>query len=179
MTRHSLIKLLALTAGSFVVPRIVFAEEYLSLDQAQKSLISDGKLDSVAITLTKEQKKAIEQGSGERVRNLKVNAWRGVDGSWFIVDEVLGKHEFITYAVAISKNGAVKGIEIMTYRETYGHEIKLPKWRAQFTGKTASAPLKIDTDIKNIAGATLSCVHVTDGVRRLLQTWSLVLSKVA
>jgi Na+-translocating ferredoxin:NAD+ oxidoreductase RnfG subunit len=158
------------------VPRVVFAEKYLSLDQAQKSLSADG-LKSVEITLTKEQKKAIEHASGERVRVMKINAWRATDGSWFVVDEVLGKHEFITYAVAISKSGAVKGIEIMNYRETYGHEVKLPKWRAQFTGKTSSSAVKIDNDIKNIAGATLSCVHVTDGVRRLLQTWSIVLSK--
>jgi Na+-transporting NADH:ubiquinone oxidoreductase subunit NqrC len=94
------------------------------------------------------------------------------------VDEVIGKHEFITYALALANSGAVKGVEILTYRETYGHEVKLPKWRAQFLGKTVAAPVKIDSDIRNISGATLSCVHVTEGVRRLLYTHAFVLKNL-
>ena len=29
-------------------------------------------------------------------------------------------------------------------------------------------PVRLDTDIRNVSGATLSCRHVTDGIRRLL-----------
>jgi len=65
----------------------------------------------------------------------------------------------------------------LTYRESYGHEIRHPKWRAQFQGKTVAKRLKLDRDIKNISGATLSFSHVTDGVNRLLKTWELVLSQ--
>ena len=50
------------------------------------------------------------------------------------------------------------------------------KWRAQFAGKDARAPLKLDVDIKNISGATLSSRHITDGVKRLLATHALVLA---
>ena len=32
----------------------------------------------------------------------------------------------------------------MDYRETYGGEVRNPKWRAQFIGKTKDAPLKLD-----------------------------------
>jgi hypothetical protein len=34
-------------------------------------------------------------------------------------------------------------------------------------GKTAEAPLRVGEDIANISGATLSCTHVTEGVRRI------------
>jgi Na+-transporting NADH:ubiquinone oxidoreductase subunit NqrC len=68
------------------------------------------------------------------------------------------------------------GLEILTYRESYGHEIQNARWRAQFTGKNADTHLKLDRNIKNISGATLSCAHVTDGVNRLLNTWQQVLS---
>ena len=54
----------------------------------------------------------------------------------------------------------------MVYRETYGYEIRNDKWRAQFVGKNANSKLKLDDDIKNISGATLSCRHITDGVKR-------------
>ena len=49
------------------------------------------------------------------------------------------------------------------------------KWRAQFTGKTAAAPLKLDADIQNISGATLSSRHVTEGVRRILALHAIAL----
>ena len=96
-------------------------------------------------------------------------------GGWFIVDEVVGKHEFITYAVGLNANGSVKQIEVMDYRETYGGEIRNENWRAQFVGKTSQSPLKLDRDIKNISGATLSCRHVTDGVKRLLAFYEIAL----
>ena len=86
------------------------------------------------------------------------------------VDQAVGKHEFITYAVGISENKKVQGIEIMEYRETYGSDVRKVEWRKQFVGKDASAPLKLGKDITNISGATLSSAHITAGVRRLLQT---------
>jgi Na+-transporting NADH:ubiquinone oxidoreductase subunit NqrC len=63
----------------------------------------------------------------------------------------------------------------MEYRETYGYEIRNEKWRAQFVGKSANSTLKLDHDIKNISGATLSCRHITDGVKRLLAFYEVVL----
>jgi hypothetical protein len=91
-------------------------------------------------------------------------------GGYFIVDEVVGKHEFITYALALADNGAVRQIEILDYRENYGFEVRSPAWRAQFVGKTSADPFSLDADIRNISGATLSCRHLTEGVRRLLAT---------
>ena len=90
---------------------------------------------------------------------------------------MLGKHEFITWTLALDVDGSVKRIEILDYRETYGHEVRDEKWRAQFTGKQHGAKLKLDDDIKNISGATLSSRHLTDGVKRLLSLHELVLKK--
>jgi Na+-translocating ferredoxin:NAD+ oxidoreductase RnfG subunit len=101
--------------------------------------------------------------------------WRAADGSWFIVDEVVGKHEMITYAVALSSSGAVTGIEILEYVESYGYEVAEAQWRKQFIGKTAADPIKLNQDIQNIGGATLSCKHLTDGVKRVAVLYDLVL----
>ena len=89
---------------------------------------------------------------------------------------MVGKHEFITFAVAIDVGGAVKSVEILDYRESYGGQVRDPRWRAQFIGKRAGAPLKLGGEIKNISGATLSSKHVSDGVRRLLATYAIVLA---
>jgi len=96
--------------------------------------------------------------------------WRTSSGGYFVVDRVLGKHEYITYAVGVNGNGTVKGIEIMQYNESYGYEVRNASWRAQFVGKSAGSALQLNSDIKNISGATLSSKHITDGVRRVLQS---------
>src|ERR1700724_497793 len=71
----------------------------------------------------------VDQASGVRVLKDEQQVWRVSGGGWFIVDEVVGKHEFITYAVGLNPDGSVKQIEIMDYRETYGGQIRDEKWR--------------------------------------------------
>lgn len=93
------------------------------------------------------------------------------------VDRVLGKRDFITYAVAIDPSGQIKGVEIMDYRETYGGQIRNKDWRQKFVGKNSHDPLTLDRDIPNISGATLSSRHVTDGVRRILKTYEALKPK--
>jgi len=85
-----------------------------------------------------------------------------------IVDSVVGKFEQIDYAVALDASGKVLAVEILTYREGHGGEVRMPAWRNQFVGKTAADPLHVGSDIANISGATLSCTHVTDGVHRIV-----------
>jgi len=40
-------------------------------------------------------------------------------------------------------------------------------------GRSHADPVQIGQDIQNISGATLSCQHVTDGIRRLLALYEL------
>jgi hypothetical protein len=152
-----------------------YAVTYLTVEQAQAALFPGATLTPAPVRLTPAQREAIGKACGVRVRSAEVRAWRAVGGGWFIVDEVLGKHEFITYALGLDAGGAVKAVEIMAYQESYGSEIRAPRWCAQFIGKTSRDPLRLDTDIRNISGATLSCRHITDGVKRLLATHALVL----
>ena len=151
------------------------ATVYMSIEQAQQAMFPGAALTAVPLKLSDQQKAAIERQSGVRLRSPEPRIWRAGDGGVFIVDEVLGKHDYITYALAIGATGAVQSIEILEYRETYGFEIRDPGWRAQFVGKTSASPLKLDNDIRNIGGATLSCRHVTDGVKKLLALHDIAL----
>jgi Na+-translocating ferredoxin:NAD+ oxidoreductase RnfG subunit len=160
---------------SAIVAPSAFAVQYLSIEQAQKAIFPGKSLTSAPVRLTAAQRRAIEQASGVRVLKEEQPVWRIGGGGWFVVDEVVGKHEFITYAVGLDSNGSVKQIEIMDYRETYGGQIRDQKWRSQFVGKTSKSTLKLDSDIKNISGATLSCRHITDGVKRLLAFYEIAL----
>ena len=139
----------AFLAAPLVVLPAAHATTYLTIAQAQQVLFPGA-------TFTPFDVKRKEQ------------VWRASGAGWFIVDDVLGKHELITYAVGLDPQGRVRGIEILAYRESHGGEIRDPGWRLQFAGKTARDPLQLDRDIRNISGATLSCRHVTDGVKRIL-----------
>lgn len=133
-----------------------------------------------SISLTKAQKSKIKKAAKTSVRSNRVNAMDAYAGNkklgTLFIDKVFGKHEFITYAVALNTAGAVSGVEIMDFRESYGDEVRNGNWRAQFHGRRSGQPLKIDKQIKNISGATLSCVHITNGVRRVLVTNALLLA---
>ncbi|HUO57812.1 MAG TPA: FMN-binding protein [bacterium] len=161
---------LAVTAPVAVVAH---AEIYLSEDQAAKALFPGVKLKADWAQLTPDEVKTVEKASGESVRHPKVRVLWGPKDQALFIDEVLGKHEFITYAVAL-QGGKVKGLEIMEYRETFGQQVRGKEWRDQFTGKDKDAPLRVGKDIKNISGATLSSVHVTNGVRRVVETYEVL-----
>ncbi len=149
------------------------AVQYLTAEAAQKLLFPEATAFAPrTVRLTPTQKQWVEAQAGVRMRYSEQPVWQALaDGKpvgWFVLDEVYGKHEFITYAVALDPTGAVRGIEILDYRETHGGQIVNPKWRAQFEGKRFGAPLRLDHDIQNISGATLSCKHIAEGVRRVL-----------
>lgn len=152
------------------------ATVYMTTEQAQAAMFPRMKLQPAPKELTPAQIAEIKKASGEAPLGTQLKAWRASDGGWFIVDEVLGKHEYITYAVALDGAGAVRTLEILDYREAYGGQVHDPKWRQQFTGKRAGMPLKLGSEIKNISGATLSSKHLTDGVRRVLATYAVVLA---
>jgi len=150
-----------------------YAVQYLTVAQAQKVLFPDAdQFVSQPLQLTAALKRAVERYSHVRLLADTQPVWRvlqdGEDAGWFVEDEVYGKHEFITYAVALDSNGGVLGVEILDYRETHGGEVRNPDWRAQFTGKHYGDELKLGRNISNISGATLSCKHLTEGVRRVL-----------
>ena len=130
------------------------------------------------IDLGPAQREAVARAVGSSPKRLM--AWEARSGGrrlgWFLLDKVLGKHENITYAVAIDPQGRVTTIEILEYRETYGGEIRNPRWRAQFFGKSAASQVSLGQDIKNISGATISCRNVTKGVKRLLTAFQVAVA---
>ena len=162
-------------ATALVASTSGYATDYLSVEQAQQVFFPGANLVAASLQLSPAQAKVVAQKSGVKLRAAAVRVWAVTGGGWFFVDEVLGKHEFITYAVGLDAAGAVRGVEILSYREAYGGQITTPKWRAQFAGKTNASPLQLDADIANITGATLSCRHVMEGVKRVLTIYEIAL----
>lgn len=159
------------------VPASAFAVDYLSAEQAAKLMFPDADtFEARSVKLDAAQLQQLDaQGVRGRSANWPVRVAKraGATLGFVVTDEVIGKVELIGYAVGIALDGSIKQVEILSYRESHGFEIRLPAWRKQFVGKDSTAPLRVGDDIANISGATLSCNHVTDGVRRIVAVVAL------
>jgi len=164
--------LLVPMALASLAPSSAFAVDYLSAEQARRLMFPEAdSFEPRAITLDAGQLQALS-ASGVPARSahwtLQVARHAGTALGYVVIDAVIGKFELITYAVGLDLDGGVRQLEVLSYRESHGHEVRLPAWRRQFVGKNAASPLRVGDDIANISGATLSCQHVTDGVRRIV-----------
>jgi hypothetical protein len=173
---------LTLFAVTTAASSLAFATQYLTVEQAQHVMFPDATaFKDASLQLSTEQMRQVEKLSGLPARSVNWRvfaAYRGdVPLGFVVLDDVIGKVELISYAVAINPDASVRQIEILTYRESHGYEIRSPAWRRQFAGKNAQAGLAMGEGIANISGATLSCTHVTDGVRRIAAIALAVLKK--
>ena len=165
-----------LSAGS------AFATQYLSIEEAQRVMFPDATLfKPVPVSLSTEQMRQVETLANLPARSVQwrvTAAWHGENLLGYLVqDDVIGKYELISYAVALQPDATVKQIEILAYRESHGFEIRNAAWRKQFVGKSVRTGLAVGEGIANISGATLSTNHVTDGVRRIAAVIQVALKK--
>ncbi|HSC65268.1 MAG TPA: FMN-binding protein [Caldimonas sp.] len=166
-----------LAGAAIAAPASAFAVDYLSVEQAAQLMFPDAdrfELREVTLDAAQLQGLASQSVRGRSARwPVRVAQRAGQTLGYVVSDDVIGKFELISYAVGIDLDGAVKQVEILSYRESHGGEVRLPAWRRQFIGKTATSPLRVGDDIANISGATLSCTHLTEGVKRIVAVVAL------
>lgn len=103
--------------------------------------------------LTPAIKAAAQAATGSAPAGARLRYWRlGARTAW-VLDRI-GKEEPITFGVVV-ENNAIIAVKVITYRESRGHEIRAPRWLAQFAGAQPVAK-GLDRHIDNITGATLS-----------------------
>jgi len=174
---------LAALVAAAPVP-VVIAAEYLTIEGAQKAVFPQAEhFTEVALSLSPTQHEQVVTLAGQQPphRSLRVfKAMRGGELAGHVfIDEVIGKEDFITYAIGVDAHGRLSAPEVLSYRESHGGEIRNSAWRQQFAGRHGLDELRVRTDIKNIAGATLSCEHVTEGVRWITALWQVALAPAA
>jgi hypothetical protein len=155
----------------FLAP-CAYAVDYMTAAEAQKQMFPEASaFEARPVKLSPEQQKNIEAQSGTPVNpafwQLTVAKAGDKVLGYVLTDAVIGKFQLINYAVAYAPDGQIRDVEILSYREAHGGEVRAKPWRAQFVGKNASSALAIGNDIANISGATMSCTHLSDGIRRL------------
>ena len=85
-----------------------------------------------------------------------------------IITEEVGKFHPYTFIVSANPEGKIRHIAVLVYRESRGSEIMNKRFLHQFKGKSLKNPIRINRDIINITGATMSVVTMCTGVKKVL-----------
>jgi len=124
------------------------------------------------ITLSQEKKTQIEERIGWKFPEESFDVYIGETGNqidgYALVQNTIGKHKPMTYMVGIDSKGHVSDVELLVFRESRGSEIRQKRFNAQYEGKTVNDPVRINRDIINISGATMSVRSMSAGVKRVL-----------
>jgi Na+-translocating ferredoxin:NAD+ oxidoreductase RnfG subunit len=158
----------------FLTPQEMGQEEvFLTEDKAARLMFPKSEtISQEIIQLTPDKKRTIEERIGWHFPETDFVAYTGkskdrIDG-YAVVQNTIGKHKPMTYMVGVDANGEVTNIEVLVYRESKGSEVRTKRFNAQYEGKTLGDPIRINKDIINISGATMSVRSLSAGVKRTL-----------
>lgn len=148
-------------------------EIYFTEDEAAQAMFPDSEeIRRETLTLTAEQKTFVEEVIGwefpEYTFDVFIGETQGNIDGYAVIQNTIGKHRPITYMVGVTATGECMNFEVMVYREARGNEIATKRFNYQYQGKTIGDPIRINRDIINITGATMSVRSASAGVKRVL-----------
>lgn len=158
----------------FLTPQEMGQEDvYLTPEDAAKLMFpKSDSIRSEILTITEEQKRIIEERIGwhfpETTFECFIGETKGTIDGWAFIQNTIGKHKPMTYMVGVDPNGEVTNVEILVYRESRGSEVRKKRFNYQYHGKTVYDPIRINRDVINISGATMSVRSMSAGVKRAL-----------
>lgn len=92
---------------------------------------------------------------------------QGVLG-YAVVSEEIGKFRPITFMVGVAPDFTVREVAVLVFRESRGSEVRRSRFLSQYRGKSPRDPVRLNRDIINISGATLSVRALNFGVKKVL-----------
>lgn len=85
-----------------------------------------------------------------------------------VVADEQGKYRPITFMAGVDTALRIVDVRVLVYRESRGGEVRHTRFLKQYRGKSLENPLRINRDIVNITGATISVNALNAGVRKAL-----------
>ncbi len=149
------------------------AEVFMSEEEAVKIMLPESKrIRKELIRLTGEKKELIEERIGWKFPEQAFEVYIGETGDkidgFAMLHNTIGKHKHMTYMVGVDSTGACSDVELLVFREARGSEVGRKRFNVQYEGKTVLDPIRINKDIINISGATMSVRSISAGVKRVL-----------
>lgn len=152
---------------------MTMAEVFMTEDEGLKTMFPKSeRVRKDLIKLNAEKKTQVEDRIGWRFPEEQFEVYIGETGTrvdgYAMVQNTIGKHKPMTYMVGVDGQGSVSDIELLVFRESRGSEIRQKRFNSQYEGKTVLDPVRINKDIINISGATMSVRSMSAGIKRVL-----------
>jgi len=149
------------------------AEVFLTEEDALKLMFPRSeRIRKDVLTLSQEKKLLIEERIGWKFPEESFEVFIGETGTqingYALVQNTIGKHKPMTYMVGVDNTGHISNVELLVFREARGSEVRTKRFNVQYEGKTVLDPVRINKDIINISGATMSVRSISAGVKRVL-----------
>ena len=145
----------------------------MTLDQALGTVLEGGTVEECRVRLGRSDRQRIGKRLKRKIGDIWVPFFRSVDKNgkttrYALITEEIGKYQPITFIVSASPKGKVERIAVMIYRESHGEEVKRRRFLRQFEGKDVGDRIRVNRDIINISGATLSARAISRGTKKVL-----------
>lgn len=149
------------------------ADVYLTEEDALKLMFPKSEqIRKEVLKLSPEKKHQIEERIGWKFPEESFEVYVGETGTevdgYALVQNTIGKHKPMTYMVGVDTRGHVSNVELLVFREARGSEVRMKRFNVQYEGKTVLDPVRLNKDILNISGATMSVRSMTAGIKRVL-----------
>ena len=149
------------------------AEVFLTEEDAVKLMFPKSeRIKKDLLRVPADKKLVIEERIGWKFPEDSFEVYIGETGTqvdgYALVQHTIGKHKPMTYMVGVDAQGRVSNVELLVFREARGSEVRTKRFNVQYEGKTASDPVRINKDIINISGATMSVRSMSAGIKRVL-----------
>ena len=138
-----------LTGGGQLFAEDVYLEPEAFIEQSFEK-----PPEAKVLWLDREMKAAMQEILGHRYKGLRIRYWASDNRTAWILEEP-GKVELITAGFVVEEN-VLQSLDVLTYRESHGWEVKFPFFTSQFAGRTLDEKMQLDERIDGISGATLS-----------------------
>lgn len=153
----------------------VFASQQQALSEAFPGAT---RIDRKTHILRKKQVAAIEAITKDEVEDKIVVLHTAFDGEQILGYAHIDVHNVRTqpeaFMVVLTPEGVVRSVRILAFHEPLDY-LPTERWYAQFVGKTPGDAFRVGGDIHGVVGATLSAWAASDGVRRTLAYWEVLL----
>lgn len=149
------------------------AEVFMSEEEAVKLMFPKSeRVKKDLLKVPTDKKTVIEERIGWKFPEEAFEVYIGETGTqvdgYALVQNTIGKHKPMTYMVGVDSHGRVSNVELLVFREARGSEVRTKRFNVQYEGKTVLDPVRINKDIINISGATMSVRSISAGVKRVL-----------
>ena len=138
------------------------------------------RIEDESVLLGDEEASAIESLAKTQLESRIVRIYRGYREGELLGYAFIDVHNVRTlpeaFLVVLSPEGDVRSLRVLAFHEPLEY-MPTDRWYRQFERKSLAEPLRLGGDLHGIVGATLSARATTNGVRRALAFYEVVVQR--